>query len=88
MWLSDHDLSHGMERAVLAEGIDFAVLNLMSDNPGMRWDIETTRRLIGYAPRDGAAAVLTDDIRRREDAARRMRDTEAALAQTVMAAEW
>ncbi len=88
MWLSDHDLCHGMERAVLAEGIDFAVLNLMSDNPGMRWDIETTRRLIGYAPRDGAAAVLTDDIRRQEDAARRMRETEAALAQTVMAAEW
>jgi len=59
MWLSDRDLCQGMERAVEAEGIGFAVLNLMSDNPGMRWDIETTRRVIGYAPRDGQAAVAS-----------------------------
>ena len=39
----------------VAEGVGFAVLNLMSDNPGMRWDIETTKRTIGYAPQDGAA---------------------------------
>ena len=59
MWLSDHDLCHGMERAVVAEGVGFSVLNLMSDNPGMRWDIEATRRAIGYVPRDGQAAVTT-----------------------------
>ena len=88
MWLSDRDLCHGMERAVLAEGVGFAVLNLMSDNPGMRWDIEATRKTIGYAPRDGAAPVVTTDIARLEDAARRMRETGAALDQTVMQAEW
>lgn len=60
MWLSDRDLCHGMERAVLADGVGFAVLNLMSDNPGMRWDIDATRQAIGYVPRDGAAAVTTD----------------------------
>lgn len=59
MWLSDRDLCHGVERAVLADGVGFAVLNLMSDNPGMRWDISETRRLIGYRPRDGATPVLT-----------------------------
>jgi hypothetical protein len=42
--------------------VGFAVLNLMSDNPGMRWDIETTKRTIGYAPQDGAAPVLTEQI--------------------------
>jgi NAD+ dependent glucose-6-phosphate dehydrogenase len=60
MWLSDRDVCHAMERAVLADNIGFAVLNLMSDNPGMRWDIEPTKRMIGYAPRDGARPVLTD----------------------------
>lgn len=60
MWLSNCDLCHAMERAVLADGIGFAVLNLMSDNPGMRWDIETTKRTIGYAPRDGVRPTLTD----------------------------
>jgi hypothetical protein len=29
----------------------------MSANPGMRWDIDTTRRTIGYLPQDGHIAV-------------------------------
>lgn len=66
MWLSDRDLCHGMERAVLANNIGFAVLNLMSDNPGMRWDIDATRRAIGYAPCDGAVPVVTDAIAEEE----------------------
>jgi nucleoside-diphosphate-sugar epimerase len=57
MWLSDRDLCQGVERAVVAEDLPFAILNLMSDNPGMRWDIEETRRVIGYAPLDGHRAV-------------------------------
>ena len=60
MWLSDRDLCHGMERAVLAEGVEFAVLNLMSENPGMRWDIEQTKKTIGYQPRDGFATDLDE----------------------------
>ena len=60
MWLSNRDLCHAMERAVLAEDVSFAVLNLMSDNPGMRWDIGLTRELIGYVPQDGATPVLTE----------------------------
>lgn len=62
MWLSDRDLCHGMERAVVAEGIGFAALNLMSENPGMRWDISETRRVIGYAPRDGATPIVTEAL--------------------------
>jgi NAD+ dependent glucose-6-phosphate dehydrogenase len=58
MWLSNRDLCDGFEKAIIAPpDLRFAVLNLMSDNPGMRWDIETTKRLIGYVPRDGHAAV-------------------------------
>jgi NAD+ dependent glucose-6-phosphate dehydrogenase len=73
MWLSNRDLCQAMERAVLADGIGFAVLNLMSDNPGMRWDIETTKCMIGYAPRDGATPVLTEAIVQNEHSAHDLR---------------
>ena len=60
MWLSDRDLCDGFEKAVAAPAaLRFAILNLMSENPGMRWDIETTKRAIGYAPRDGWKATTT-----------------------------
>lgn len=60
MWLSDRDMAQGFEKAVLApDSVRFAVLNLMSANPGMRWDIETTRKTIGYVPQDGTAPVLS-----------------------------
>lgn len=60
MWLSNRDLCDGFEKAVTARSdVGFAVLNLMSDNPGMRWDIETTKRVIGYAPRDGHATTTS-----------------------------
>ena len=70
MWLSDRDICHGMERAVLAQDVPFAILNLMSDNPGMRWDIEQTREVIGYQPGDGHAAVLSQEERAFEERAR------------------
>jgi uronate dehydrogenase len=53
MWLSNRDFCQLMECCLLADaGLRFAVLNGMSANSGMRWDIEATRRLVGYAPRD------------------------------------
>ena len=58
MWLSDRDFLNGMVAAISAVDVDFAVLNLMSDNPGMRWDIGETERLIGYVPEDGSAAIV------------------------------
>jgi UDP-glucose 4-epimerase len=73
MWLSDRDLCQAFERAVLAEDVGFAVLNLMSDNPGMRWDIAPTRRAIGYAPRDGWTAVVDATTSRAESLAARAR---------------
>ncbi len=59
MWLSDRDYLSGMECAIKADGVPFAVLNLMSDNPGMRWDLEPTKNTIGYRPEDGWAADVT-----------------------------
>lgn len=88
MWLSNRDLCQGMERAVLAENVGFAVLNLMSDNPGMRWNIEATRGVIGYAPQDGAAPVVSEAALADEELARRLRDTSMSLEEVVMTRGW
>jgi nucleoside-diphosphate-sugar epimerase len=55
-WLSDHDFCEGVLRAIAAEDVGFAVINLVSDNPGSRWTLDEGERLIGYRPRDGASA--------------------------------
>ncbi|MHB2169339.1 NAD-dependent epimerase/dehydratase family protein [Alsobacter sp. R-9] len=82
MWLSDRDLCEGFEKAVTApQSVGFQVLNLMSDNPGMRWDIETTKRTIGYAPRDGHRASVTPEQQRGAVATRRTREMLEAAEQ-------
>ena len=86
MWLSDRDLCHGVERAVFAEHVPFAVLNLISDNPGMRWDIDETRRVIGYMPRDGHRAITTATIDEHEKLARLKLEISERLEQIT--AKW
>jgi NAD+ dependent glucose-6-phosphate dehydrogenase len=53
MWLSNRDFCHLLERCIEADAaLRFAVVNGMSANTGMRWDIEPTRTLLGYEPQD------------------------------------
>jgi nucleoside-diphosphate-sugar epimerase len=56
MWLSNRDFTAVMERALLAEAKTWPqpgiVINGMSANRNMPWDVETTRQLIGYEPQD------------------------------------
>jgi NAD+ dependent glucose-6-phosphate dehydrogenase len=53
MWLSDRDFCTLMECCLAAgPGLRFAVVNGMSANRGMRWDISATKWLLGYEPRD------------------------------------
>jgi len=56
MWLSNQDYCQVVEKAILAENVSFAVLNAMSDNSGMKWDLSETRRVLGYQPMDNAYA--------------------------------
>ena len=63
MWLSDRDYLDGMEAAITAENVGFAALNLISENPGMRWDIEETKKVIGYHPKDGSRASVPFSVR-------------------------
>lgn len=53
MWLSNRDFCQLMERCITAPlNVPFAVLNGMSNNTGMVWDLATTRKLVGYEPLD------------------------------------
>jgi uronate dehydrogenase len=62
MWLSNRDYCQLMERCVaagLAE--NFVIINGMSANTGMRWDIDYTRRLVGYESKDDVTRPETQD---------------------------
>ena len=62
MWLSNRDFLGIMEHALTADAADWPapgiIVNGMSDNAGMPWDLEATRRLLGYAPQDDVWAGL------------------------------
>lgn len=56
MWLSDRDYLHLMD--CCAEAVlpgRFLIVNGMSDNAGMRWDLTTARQVLGYRPRDSVS---------------------------------
>jgi NAD+ dependent glucose-6-phosphate dehydrogenase len=54
MWLSTRDMCQLMEQAITVpkEPQSFLVVNGMSDNVNMVWNIEETRALLGYTPVD------------------------------------
>ena len=53
MWLSNRDYCQLMERCLTAEMSErFVILNGMSANTDMRWDITKTRQLLRYEPQD------------------------------------
>ncbi|MBX3540491.1 MAG: NAD(P)-dependent oxidoreductase [Chelatococcus sp.] len=58
MWLSGEDFCEGIEKALTAPVNGASVLNLVSDNPGSRWDISETRQRIGYSPGPGRRAEV------------------------------
>lgn len=50
MWLSNEDWAQAVQKACLAPFEGAAIINIMSDNAGMRWDLEGARSAIGYEP--------------------------------------
>lgn len=62
MWLSDRDYAVLMERALVASPESWPaagiVVNGMSANRDMAWDLDDTRRLLGYEPEDDIWAHL------------------------------
>jgi NAD+ dependent glucose-6-phosphate dehydrogenase len=52
MWLSNGDFIGGVRAAIAAPDVRFAVVNLVSRNAGMRWDLTETERVLGFSPQD------------------------------------
>ncbi len=57
-YVSARDLNDLLVRCVETEGIPYAVVAGISNNARKRFDLEQTRRLLGYEPRDDGVAVL------------------------------
>lgn len=59
MWLSNRDFLGAVSAALTADASRWPapaiVVNAMSANHGMAWDIAPTRALVGYAPQDDSA---------------------------------
>jgi NAD+ dependent glucose-6-phosphate dehydrogenase len=71
MWLSNRDFLDGVQAAIDVPGVPFAILNLVSNNPGMRWDLSQTRQILGFSPQDGFTSIASpEDVA--EDAAARL----------------
>ncbi len=66
MWLSDSDFLEGVKAAITVEGVKFAAVNLISNNPGMRWNVEETASTIGFIPKDGSVAQMNFKLRFQE----------------------
>jgi nucleoside-diphosphate-sugar epimerase len=58
MWLSNEDWVHAVECACLNPFKGAAVLNIISDNEGMRWDLSEARDAIGYIPKSQSTPRL------------------------------
>jgi uronate dehydrogenase len=64
MWLSNRDYCQLMERCLTADpALRFGVVNGMSANTGMRWDVAHTRRLVGYEPQDDVTRGSRQELR-------------------------
>ena len=89
MWLSERDLCDGIERAIAAPpNVDFAVVNLVSENEGMRWDLAEAERLIGYIPSDHGIPVITPEIAVGDQRAQHARLQIERLEALLLAERW
>ncbi|MBS0373787.1 MAG: NAD(P)-dependent oxidoreductase [Proteobacteria bacterium] len=71
MWLSNRDFIEGVRAAIAAPGVGFAIVNLVSRNAGMRWDLDETERVLRFRPQDGfqpdlAPEDVAEDAKARE----------------------
>ncbi len=73
MWLSNSDFLDGVQAAIDVQGVPFAVLNLVSNNARMRWDLSETGRVLGFHPKDGHASIASPEDIAEDNAARTAR---------------
>ena len=73
MWLSNRDFLDGVQAAIEVPDVPFAVVNLVSNNPGMRWDLAHTRQILGFSPQDGFTSIASPEDVAEDAAARQAR---------------
>ena len=60
LWLSHRDAAQLIRRSIDApQSVGFAILNGESDNQLSIWDIDQTKRILGYQPQDAAGEQWT-----------------------------
>ena len=59
-WLSHRDCAQLFRRCLDADGVRWAVVYGISNNPRQFWDLAEARRILGYAPEDAAPADLSE----------------------------
>jgi nucleoside-diphosphate-sugar epimerase len=74
MWLSNDDWRQAVQLACTVPFEGFAVVNVMSDNVGSRWDLSETARVLGYRPQSRHRPRLSVG-RRLTDVGARFRDS-------------
>jgi len=57
LWISNRDICHLFERTLLADVSGFQLINGMSKNTGMVWDIKHTTDIVQYNPQDGIDVI-------------------------------
>lgn len=70
LWLSNEDWAQAVVGACTAPFTGVEIVNVMSDNAGMRWDLADTERVLGYRPLSHHTPQLTPRTRLAEQAAR------------------
>lgn len=70
MWLSNEDWAQAVQKSCTAPFEGAAIVNIMSENAGMRWDLDGARAAIGYVPTSRHRPVLGAAGRLRDLAAR------------------
>lgn len=78
MWLSNGDFIGAVRAAIAAPDVRYAVVNVVSRNPGMRWDLEETDRVLRFRPQDGFTPDLSPQDVAEDAAARDARLTPGA----------
>lgn len=57
MWLSNEDMTTLFAATIWTDHVGFDVVNGVSNNTGMKWDIKHTTNVLGWIPKDNIANV-------------------------------
>lgn len=89
MWLSNEDWKHAVECACLNRFQGSAIVNIVSLNAGMRWDLSEAKSVIGYAPTSCSIPQL-GPVSKAKDLAARMRQwlLPTMTAQPIFGKRW